>query len=403
MEQEKSIGNINILDLRNATEDSVAGIKRIGNANLVIYTRKTAHLLTHLSIGNVNATVELPLDVDVRILMGSTVINREYFRNQNDPAYLLVMGKIVFEPDIPIKEIATGLAGFVMMGELICPENLIGAVQSKAKQVMGRTVVYPAFTRVKIGSLVLEKHYLDALEDGSELAVIGALRAPHDISSELLERKVAKLFVSGTILCHAENAQAIQTRLVDGSGKVAVVPAGFRLVPEPLVLDNTLLESLPATRLYCTAPVLVETSVASALLDERLEKIISRDLLICPAPLRSVLTQKCDLLETQVVFYEGDLWLMDGEHHLWASRFDHLTGKATVLVTGELTIDSKISPAVLTARLAKVHNRGVISCTPDQMGAIESLLGLRDGELVDSTRVDEESKDWIGNVNCLTL
>lgn len=104
----------------------------------------------------------------------------------------------------------------------------------------------------------------------------------------------------------------------------------------------------------------------------------------------------------RVVFYEGELWLLDDEHTLRGSRFDYLEGKATVLVSGELRIDPEIAPSVLADRFHVVHNLGRIRCTPEQMGAIEARLGIHEGELLDSTPKEKETFN-IGNPNVFAL
>lgn len=138
-----------------------------------------------------------------------------------------------------------------------------------------------------------------------------------------------------------------------------------------------------------------------AMLDEHLEKLVSQDIVLCPEALKGVLARKCNLLETQVVFYEGDLWLVDDAGRLAASRFDYLEGQATLVVLGALDIDLDVAPQVLAERLARVHNLGVISCTSEQMGALQARLGLGDGVLESGEEKTEEKQ--IGNVNYLTL
>jgi len=147
--------------------------------------------------------------------------------------------------------------------------------------------------------------------------------------------------------------------------------------------------------------------VTPSALDEHLDGLASEEMVLCPAPLRNVLSRKCNLLENRVVFYEGELWLVDDERDLRASRFEHLEGQATLVVLGELKVDPEVDLQMLADRLVKVHNLGTIWCTPEQMGAIEVRLGLHDGSLQDST-VSEEAGEpgegkQIGNVNYLAL
>ena len=403
----KKFKNVDVLDLRKATEESVAEIGEIGNLNLLICSKETAHLITRIKVGNLNSTVQVP--VDAKQVMGQVTITRDYFKGQGT-TFLLAMGQIIVEPDVVAEDLDAALDGLMVMGQFIYPEHLAGVIRTKASQVAGHTVTYPPFARVKFDGLTLDEHYLRALDDGTELAVVGGLRVPQVLPNDLLEQKLQKLFVSGRIECHAENAQTIQARLVDGSGNVKVIPAGFELVKKPLLLDATLLSSLPAKKLYCTERVQVEGDVSASDLDEHLDDLVCEDMILCPTALKDILAKKCNFLETRIVFYEGELWLADDKHELKASRFDYLEGKATLVVSGETTLDPEIAPKMLADRLAKVHNLGLIRCTPEQMAAIEARLGMRDGELQDSTppekpEPDEEAdgETKIGNANYLAL
>ena len=409
MEPNKTIGNVNVLDLRNATEASIAPIKQIGSVNLVIYTPQKADLMARLNLGNINMAVSVPADAAVQNVMGQVVINRDYFKNQTAQVYLVVMGQVMVEPDVPHEDIEKGLGGMAVMGQLICPEPLMGVIQSKVQQLMGQTITYTPLTRTHMGSLTLDEHYLNALPNASELAVVGALTVPQVLPNNLLGEKLKKLFVSGEIMCHEENAQAIQASLaslLNTSGKIKTTPAGYEWVMKPLVLDNVLLAALPVRKLYCAERVQIAAEVEPDTLDKSLEGIVCEAMILCPEPLRRVLTPKCNLLETQVVFYEGELLLVDGESQLRASRFNSLQNKVTLVVFGELTLAPEISAQALKDRLVKVHNLGRIKCTPDQMDVIEARLGLHDGELQDSTLAKETSEtaeEEGANVNYLAL
>ncbi len=401
MEQERTIGNVNVLDLRSATEASIAGITQIRNANVVVYSRESTALLSRINIGNANAMVEIPSEVKVETVTGQAVIKGDYFKDQEERLFLLGVGQVIIGPDVPAEEITRGLAGLVVVGQLVCPENLAGIVQSKTLSVTGQTKTYPPFDDVTLGSLVLDERALAAMDDGSQLAVIGSLRIPQVVPNDLISRKLREVYVSGSVLCYEENAAAIRKLLTDPSTKVVVIPSGFKLVDRPLDLDRSLLESIPPSKLYCRERVVVRNDVDPSLVDEKLEELSCEELVIAPRGLKEVLSRKCDLLQTDFVFYDGDLLLYEGEGVLRRSRFDHLAKKATLFVEGELTIDPEVTGDLLIDRIAKVHNRGIIRCPPDQLGAIEALLGISDGELVDVT--EKKKEYWIANTNYLTL
>jgi hypothetical protein len=145
--------------------------------------------------------------------------------------------------------------------------------------------------------------------------------------------------------------------------------------------------------------------VTPELLGSALEQIRCTDTIFCPAGLKGALSGKCNLLENSAIFYEGALWLVDGEQTLRAARFDYLDGRATLVVFGELAIDPNVEPRMLADRLASIHNFGQIRCTPEQMGALEARLAVNEGELEDSTAPEEPSsgEPAIGNANYLAI
>ena len=406
MEPLTEIGNVNLLDIRKATEASIASIKHIGNINLVLYTRETAGLITKISTGNINEMVEVSSDVLQSV--GENTINKDRFKGQTAPQYLLLVGQTTIEPEVAAEDIDKGLSYLVAVGQLIYPEHLTSVLQPKLRMV-GQMLTYPAFAHTSFKSLTLDQKYLNSLPDGSDVAVVGSVKAAQVLPNDLLERKIRKLFASNEITCHEENAQALQTRLVKGSGEMVIIPAGFALVEKSLQLDRAMLEVLPARKLYCTERVIIAADVDAGTLDKYLDAMQCREAIICPLALKGTLAKKCNLFDTRIIFYEGELMLIDDSRQLKAARLNATKGKATLVVTGELSLDPAITPAQLADHLLKVHNLGRIACTPEQMGVIESLLGMREGELADSTEVPEkeeepaETQKFIGNINKLEL
>jgi len=397
------IGNANVLDIRETTAETLAGIAKIGNVNILIHSRETASLIPKLNTGNINVSVEAPRDAQV--VTGQVVINREYLAAQDHPPFLIVCGQVLVKPEVTAEDVKAGLAGLVVVGQILCPEPVLGAIQSKTTQLVGQSTSYPASGRLIMGSLTVDETFLKGLEDGSKLVVLGSLRLPEVLPNELIEQKIAQIHVNGGIRVHQANAELVQARLANGSRKVTIIPEGYALVSQPLVLDDTVIAALPSPNLYCLERVEVDREASPDLLEERVQQLIVRDLLLCPAALKGIMSRKCNLLETRAIFYEGDLWLVDGSDQLSASRFEYLDGKATLVVTGALSIDHDLEPGVLASRLAKVHNMGAIRCTPQQKGAIQARLGMNEGAIGAGEEEEEpaEGTRYLGNVNRLVL
>ena len=409
MNEKQSIGNVNILDIRRATPESILGIEGIGNVNVLLHTRETAPLITQLNIGNANATIEIPADVNVKPFVGMTNFNHHTFKN-TEPVFMMAIGQTIFEPDVEEKDILSGVQGLVMIGQVIYPITLSGAIQSKTQQMIGETLTYPAFERVKFNSQTIDQNYLTGLPDHTELAVIGNVNLFKVLPNELLTQKISKLYTSGNITCHEENLAALQACLVEGYKQLKIIPEGFELIGKSFTIDNDVLETLPARKLFCTEPVTIAASVDPTLFDSSLDAIQGKEKILCPTNLRRVMASKCSLIDNQVIFYEGTLLVVEDTQTLRASRLNAMKEPLTILVSGELTLAPDVTESVLENRLAKVHNLGMISCSPEQRAIIENHLGISEGAFVDNSPneekaevTEEEGTKHIGNVNYMTL
>jgi len=398
----KRIGNVNILDLRQATDESVAEIERIANVNVVIQTQATAQYVQQLSIGNVNAIITIPEGVDVRQMMGLAELSARSLEGTAAPVYMIVMGKLLIHPDVTPESISKAIAGISMFGKLVCPEPVMGAIQGKLDKVAGKTLTYPVLDRNELRSLILDENYLHSLDDGTKLTIAGSLEVPEVIPSELIARKLAVLHVASGGTCHEENQAALQRVMTQGSIPLDVIPAGYRLVDRPLTLDRVLLSALRDPFLYATERIVISDDVPGPLLDENIKGLHSEQLIACPNNLESVMRDKVDLLGERVIFYEGELILIDGTTTLYKSRLVGRDRPVTLLVFGVLEIDGELTTAELRSGVARIENFGVIECSRDQMSAVESLLATREGEL-NETGKKVPAEDWIGNVNLLEL
>ena len=404
MTEAKTIGNVNVLDIRKTTEEGIAQIGHIRNVNIVMYSPATASYLGRLDIGNVNASIEVPADVELQTTMGTLRLSPDSVGTSDGTSFRLVMGNVLVERSPASNatgEFLEGVAGLAVMGNVICPQSLSGVLEPKIKQLMGGFIPYPDDATLVAGRLELTRGFLAGLDSPTGFVVTGSLLAIEDASEEL-KRKVEYLQVHGTIVCAEENVDAIRSKLRGGKGRMTIVPSGFRYHEGDLGLDAATLESLDGARLFCTGTVLFGTDAQPPAVQKGLAGLRSLGLIVCPERLKDAVKTKVDMIKDRIVFYEGELWLFDDEHTLHASRFDYLDGKATVLVSGDLRIDAEVTPSVLADRFLVVHNLGTIRCTPEQMGVIEARLGIHDGDLLDSTPQQEERFD-IGNANIFAL
>jgi hypothetical protein len=391
MDKKQRIHNVVNLDLRTATEVSVAHIARIDNVVNLLYSPETAPLLGRMNIQNIVHPVEVP--ADARVHQGNLVLNHDLLAGA--PLNAVVMGALTVEPDLTPAEIEAGIQYLGVCGSVRCPEHLIGAFEAAVGTVLGQTYVYPRGAKLIVGSLTLDERFLRSLDDGSELVVTGKLNANQVLPNDLIGRKVCKIGISDGVLCREENAETLLPLLKrrGGHDRVTVIPAGYDLVERALVLTSGLLAALPARKLYCTEIVRVAEDVTAEALDENLEALVATQTLICPAGLQEVIAQKTDLLQTDALFYKGTLWLVDEHARLTEARLGYIEGKATLIVTGRLDVDPEVAPKALVDRLVAVHNLGRISGTADQIAALEFLLRTSEGDMHVVSPVDKRKPE----------
>lgn len=398
-----TIGNIAILDLRTATKESVGMIHTIGNVAIILTSPETAALAATLRVGNAAQTIEV--SGDPKLISGNETLTRDSFKHISTPLDILVAGNVIFSSDIPPEELEAGLNRIVIAGNVVCPDHLAGIINAKAGHVGGNLAVIPTDAQLIQGSLTLTESYLRSLADDTKIAVMGTVKSTDLLPNELLTQKLGSLHVFGRVVCHEENASAIMAALDNTAANVTLIPTGFSYVERELTLTNAMLAALPGKKLYCQS-IRIGDDVEADALRSHVESLIVKNMLICPESLQSTVASLCNLLETQAIFYSSELWLFDDSTTLLAQRFDYLEEKATVLVTGELTVAEDADPAVLASRLDKVHNLGIIKCSLAQMAALQSRLGVNHG-LFEELKTSDDSNDsdtrTIGNIAYLKL
>ena len=94
----RKIGNVGVLDLRKATEESVKNIDQIHNVGLVIYSPETAPLMAGLNIGNMGSSVEVGMEY--KLFTGQHELSRDVLEAVNEPMSLVVTGEFVVKSEL---------------------------------------------------------------------------------------------------------------------------------------------------------------------------------------------------------------------------------------------------------------------------------------------------------------
>ena len=382
--------NCGNLDMRDTTEETAATIRHI-NAGNVLVTPRTRAFLASFSV-NMGNLMEVP--DGAHLVTGQEILGHEAFTASGDPHPLANMGTLILKPDVSQEDIDRTWSVIVNLGRLIYPDQA-GGLANKITDNKGSLCVYPSSAHLIVGDLTLDEGYLNALAAHTELVITGNLNVHQGVSDTLIDQKIASLQVMGKVTAHEEQWPALAKRFdtQGGTPEAVIIPKGYEVAEQALTISTQTLKGWSNRNIYCVERVLIRTDVTPDLLDRAIGGLISKESIVCPGGLSTVLSKKCNTLTTTVHYYEGTLWLVENELTLRASRFDFLEEKATLFVTGVVTIDPDLEPQRLFDGLAGVYNWGVLSCRPNQMGALEARMLLNEGVLNDSTPTPETEDD----------
>jgi xanthine dehydrogenase iron-sulfur cluster and FAD-binding subunit A len=135
-----TIRNIAFLDLRTTSEETLRSIGRIENAAAVLYSPQTAASVARISAQNVATMLEAP--ADAQLVTGQTTWGKRFFEDIEKPLSVIAVGQIMLESDIQPEDVRAGLDKLIVVGQLLYPDHLGGAIQSKIEHLSGQTMAY---------------------------------------------------------------------------------------------------------------------------------------------------------------------------------------------------------------------------------------------------------------------
>ncbi len=391
MEKEKKIRtefvNVGILDIRRPPKDDLGTIELV-NVSHILYSKETGGLINDsrkMEVVNVGGFIEA--SQEATILMSHTSIDNDYFKHQKQALELIIFGLTTIGPDVTEESLQKGIKHIsVVEGPLLCPQRLAETVQSKIKLQEGMVIYYDATNLVATTKrLVLDEEYLASMVEGSVVVAAGSLRVPEVLPNGLMSKKIRRLYALDGILCHEENVAELRKLMKDQVKEIRTIPAGFQLIEEALTITNYTLENMKSSKLYCREWVNIEASVDPKLLKQKLEKLISNEQIICPVALKNIITEKTDWTKSDIIFYEGELWLIDGDRTLQQNTLAVAKGKATLVVLGQLTIAGDVDESSFNKTVDRIHNLGNLRCLPEHMQMVNAKIGMNEGNIEDTT------------------
>nr|WP_263324744.1 hypothetical protein [Neobacillus sp. Marseille-Q6967] len=398
------IGNVGLLNLVNATVESIKGIERIENVGMVLYRKETAHLLPLLSIGNIGASLEIP--AGYRLFNGVLHLNDAYLRSIHEPVFLLVNGIVLMDKTVQPNQLKQGMLNLVVNGQIYCPTHLAGYAGQLLSKGSGGIETYDgALPRFENGKFTLTNSFLQSLDKPLHLVVNGLLSFEKDIEMDLFEEKIAKLAVNGKITIYEHQESFLYRKASSLAGcKIEVIPDGFQVLTKPLRLSGRSIRRFQNSKLFTNKPLMMEADVTRDLLSGAIAQIHSKSVVICSEEVEDLVYERLSRLETEVLSYEnGFIWIDNNE--VWSNeQFMALEKPLQFIVNGKLTFEHDVSDEAVRSKISGLDILGeVVVREPKLKGVLQNVIRLNTGTIHVEAERESGSGAALRNVGELSL
>lgn len=396
------IGNVGVLNLSNATAESIKGIERIGNVGMVLYRKETAHLLSSLNIGNIGASVEIPEGYS--IFNGTLTIDDAYLQSISDPVNLLVNGIVIIDKNVQANQLRKELLQLIVNGKVYVPSHLSGSVNNIVKKGSGHVQTYrDAPPRMENGMFTLTNSFLQSQEEPQSLVVNGVLSFEKDLDMKMFTEKINKLEVNGVISLHQEQEASLYKKILSlTTCQLEVIPTGHEVIKKSLRINASSIRRFNNKKIFTKKPIIIEADVTREMLTKAIAGIHSKSVIICPDQLEDLVYELSSVLETEVLAYEHSFVMIEG-NEVWSNdQFLALTKPTNFIVKGQLTLDVDVTEDILLEKIATLDILGEVIVPEKKFkGSLQNIIRVCTGSIGAATKT--EASSTLKNIGELSL
>lgn len=397
------IGNVGMLDLTEATVESVKSIERIDNVGMVLYRAETAHLLALLTnAGNIGKTLEIPRGY--RFFKGTLKLNAEYFKHKQ-PENVFTYGTVVIDRDVTLEAFEHSGLHMAVRGEVYVPKHLEGAVTASLLKMEGAEAsiqAYQSELRFESGKFRLTNAYLSSLKEPRYLVVNGVLELEKDLDMEQFAARLETIHVNGIAMIHEEQSLYFYDKMQSINGQVKVIPAGFEHVTKTLRLNARTIRRFADRKIYTKHPIVLDADVSREAFSRAITGIQSTSMVICSEDIEDLVWERCPDVNTEIVSYEQAFVFVEGEEVWSKDQLLALKEPVSFIVDGTLILEDDVTEDVLEAKLRSLDLFGKVMIAEKRIkGVLYPYLRSMSGSII--VKGTEEKFAGIGNVGMLSL
>lgn len=192
------ITHLNLLDLRHLRSiDELANITEISHVGTILISDQLEGSINSIPMHHVGSIVTIPSDIKVKILTGDLKLRGDFLENVNGDSdeTLLIAGGLMITS--PIEKI--GYTSLILTGEIFAPIECEHILTSSISQFYGDLYFYENEPRIFSGQDRFGYDFFSYLKKPVTLFLRGDFSIEADVTSELLQEKVSKVYLWGNI------------------------------------------------------------------------------------------------------------------------------------------------------------------------------------------------------------
>ncbi|QQK77398.1 hypothetical protein HUG15_18640 [Salicibibacter cibarius] len=395
----RKIGNVGVLNLLNTTEENLNDIEWIGNVGVVMVRKGKGDILQKINIGNIGSVIEV--EEGYQLIQGGLTITQQYLEQLVEPLRAVVLGALFIEKDVHGETFLERVKDIQLQGAAMVPNEIRGTIESKIGDVQGAVIGYDKMPKMFSGSHTLSKQTLESFETVTSILGNGVIRFADDVEANDVNNHIDQLYMNGVVILRAHLEPAVRKALSsEGNPVFEIIPNGYAYIEKTLKVTRNMLKRFSHQKLYTDAPMIFTAEITRGELIENINNIHTESYIVCPEHLEDLLLERCDLLETEIISFENEYLLVEGEE-IWNNEtLLSLDEPISLIVDGILIFSADVTKEAIYQAISQIGNFDKIIVEDKQLLLhVKRLIEVDNGKITSDTKESEGT----GNIGTLTL
>ena len=188
-----------------------------------------------------------------------------------------------------------------------------------------------------------------------------------------------------------DSQEAMVRKLLKDTGKTQfrITRSDCYTVPSSTLLDPFTLMSIEKPLIFSKGIVILDSEVTQELLEEKNIRFEAK-VVYFPKNLMQTMVSRLEKSSKGMVYDPAKMELITGEQQLTKIRLSHMPENTIMIVTGELMVNSDVSPDELAQKIQYLDNFGEITGSPDAASILQGKLRLNEGSIESEGSADDD-------------